>query len=289
MSLSIPIQEWSASGVSYLFCGIGRNSVITGLRTLATDAYRIAAALTFLVCLTAGCRKSSPTETLVVSAAASFQDVMGELSQSYSRTHGSIRIVHNAGASSTLARQILAGAPCDVMISADDRQLDRLHVADVIEYRAAIATGRLVVVAHGSARTAYADFRDLLSANDGLIAIGDAGVPVGEYARAYLKQAGYQSKMASRLIPHRNARHVLATVRAGNADFGFVYATDARGEAGVTVVFTPEARALPAIIYPAAVLSTGRNRTIARQFVDWLQTAEARAILRRHGFIPAGD
>ncbi|MFT5433407.1 MAG: molybdate transport system substrate-binding protein [Myxococcota bacterium] len=271
-----------------MFCGIGRNSLIAGLRTLGTGTHKAAVALMVLVCLTAGCRKTPPAQTLVVSAAASFQDVMGELSQSYNETNGSIRIVHNGGASSTLARQILAGAPCDVMLSADDRQLDRLQAAGVIEHRAAIATGRLVVVAHGSAHTIYADFRDLLSATDGLIAIGDAGVPVGEYARGYLKQAGHQAKAASRLVPHRNARHVLATVRAGNADFGFVYETDARGEAGVTIVFTPAATDLPAIIYPAAVLSTGRNRTVARQFVDWLQTAEAGAILRRHGFSPVG-
>lgn len=235
-----------------------------------------------------GCRKTSRTETLVVSAAASFQDAMEELSQSYGRTHDSLRIVHNGGASSTLARQILAGAPCDVMISADDRQLDRLYTAGRIESRVTIATGRLVVVAHGSTHSTYADFRTLLSATDGLIAIGDAGVPVGEYARGYLQQVGCQEIAAARLVPHRNARHVLATVRAGNADFGFVYETDARAEPGVTIVFTPKVTDVPTIAYPAAVLTTGRNPIAARKFVDWLQTSEARAILRRHGFSPAG-
>ena len=80
-----------------------------------------------------------------------------------------------------------------------------------------------------------------------------------------------------------NARAVLAKLELGEADAGFVYAPDLRGDAALREVPLPaEARVTAA--YAAVALAPSREPDLAADLVGWLVGPEAAAILAERGF-----
>lgn len=195
-----------------------------------------------------------------VSAAASLTDAVSEIAKRYESKSGDT-IVLNFGASSTLATQILNGAPVDLFLSADEAQMNR--VATLV--RVPLLSNRLAIVG-----------RPLLKARRIAIANPEA-VPAGVYAKQWLQRRGLWTALEPKLIPTENVRGALAAVLAGNADSAIVYATDSR--IGEVILDSPS------IVYPAAVLRGAANVAGARRFLDFLQSRDAGMIFRRYGFL----
>jgi molybdate transport system substrate-binding protein len=81
------------------------------------------------------------------------------------------------------------------------------------------------------------------------VVLAAPAVPAGRHARRALELleedaahgAGYREKVLANVVSQEaNVRLVLAKVALGEADAGFVYATDARGEPRVAVLPLPE-------------------------------------------------
>ncbi|MEZ5743700.1 MAG: molybdate ABC transporter substrate-binding protein [Sphingomonadaceae bacterium] len=191
------------------------------------------------------------------------------------------------------ARQIEAGAPGDLFLSADEQWMNEVARKGLIDARsrASIAANRLVLIAP-------ADSTDRLdiayempleaTLGGGKLAIADPdAVPSGRYARQALVRLNAWPRRKSALIRTENVRVALALVARGEARFGIVYATDAASEPDVRVLGTfPESAHVP-IRYPAALLKTSQHPD-ARAFLAFLQSSEAQAIFRKHGFLPGG-
>ena len=194
-----------------------------------------------------------------VAAASSLQDVLRALAPLYeAKTHD--KVVYNFGGSSALARQIRAGAPADVFFSADEATMDSVAVTD----RHDVVGNRLLIL--GNLRTA----RRVALANP-------ASVPAGVYAKQYLERVGLWREVEPKVVPTENVRAALAAFEGGNVDAAIVYTTDAPKLHGTIVDWD--------IRYPAAVVRDARHPAAARRFVAFLQSAEARAVFRRFGFI----
>ena len=193
-----------------------------------------------------------------VAAAASLQDALRALTPLYeAKTHD--KVVYNFGGSNALARQIRAGAPVDVLFSADEATMDSVPTTD----RHDILANRLLIL--GNLRTA----RRVALANP-------AAVPAGVYARQYLQRIGLWREVEPKVIPTENVRAALAAFEGGNVDAAIVYATDAPKLHGVVVDWD--------IRYPAAVVRGARHPAAARRFVEFLRSAEAMAVFKRFGF-----
>jgi molybdate transport system substrate-binding protein len=91
-------------------------------------------------------------------------------------------------------------------------------------------------------------------------------------------------QVKGKLVLGKDVRQVLTYVETGNADAGFVYATDARISGRVRVVATVPESAYEPIVYPAAVVKTSANQEAARAFVEFLGSPEAKAIFTRNGY-----
>src|SRR5262245_34141582 len=117
------------------------------------------------------------------------------------------------------------------------------------------------------------------------VAIADAGVPAGEYARKSLAHLSLLEAYTPRLVGQKDVRAVLHAVEQGELQAGFVYATDAR-VASVEPLFTFDPASHPPIEYPAAALRGAANPTQARRFVAWLRSETARKVLADAGFLP---
>ena len=206
-----------------------------------------------------------------VMAAASLTDVLQEIARNYEKTSRD-RIVFSFGASNVLARQIAAGAPADVFLSADERSMNRVQTTA----RVSVLSNQLVIVIPRDAKA-----RPLTSMR--AIALAEpSSVPAGIYAREWLQKRGLWNAVRAKVIPTDNVRAALAAVAAGNADAAIVYKTDARISKKVRVMETITDG--PRISYPFAVLKDAEQPQAARRFLAYLQSNAARAIFVRHGF-----
>ena len=233
-----------------------------------------------------GCVLSTTSfaDELFVSAAASLTDVMKELGSRFEKQSGH-KVVLNFGASSMLARQIEESAPADVFVSADEAQMDRLDQAGLIDHatRIDLLTNTLVVVTRPDARVSVRSLDDLAKLDR--FALADPqSVPAGVYVKAALTKAGLWEKLQPKIVPAENVRAALAVVQSGNADAGFVYATDARSAPELRVAFTIPAEQSGKIIYPAALLAHSTHRSEAARFLEFIRGNDAADVFQRAGF-----
>lgn len=233
-------------------------------------------------------------EPLMVLAAASLRNALDEAGAEW-RSSGRSEPRFVYAASSALARQIEAGAPADVFVSADLQWMDHLEGRRFIRAgtRRNLLGNRLVLIAPRDsgievALQAGAPLGRLLG--DGRLAIvGVDAVPAGRYTRAALETLDIWTDVKGRLAQAVNVWAARALVARGEAPLGIVYATDAAAEPAVRVVAVFPETTHPPIVYPAAVTS-GSTHPDAAAFLTFLETPFAADVFRRHGFVkPAAE
>lgn len=225
--------------------------------------------------------------TLLISAAASLKDVLEEVKPLYQKLQPEVNLTFNFGASGALLQQIQQGAPADVFISAAQAQMDTLEQqgALVPGTRSNLASNQLALIVPkpSSNVTRFAQLKD---AEIKRIAIGEPrSVPAGQYAEQALQKLNLLNEVKPKLVYANNVRQVLAAVESGNADAGFVYVTDARVSNTVKVAVTASDTLHSAIVYPMAGLRASKNIAAAKALMQYLSSNEARAVLRKYGFI----
>jgi molybdate transport system substrate-binding protein len=227
---------------------------------------------------------AQPAEILVF-AAASLSEALQEIGAAFERRTGG-HVVFSFAGSGDLARQIQAGAPADVFVSADRARMDQLEAAGLVRPadRVDLVSNRLVVVLPAGSPLAVRSAADLLGVRR--LALADpVAVPAGAYARQWLEQAGLWAALRERVVPALDVRTALAAVESAAVDAGVVYRTDAAVSRRVRVAF--EVADGPAIVYPAAVLASSA-RPLARAFLEELRSPAARAVFERRGFLALG-
>lgn len=224
----------------------------------------------------------------VVLAAASLQESLSEAADAWA-AKGHPKPVLSLAASSALARQVIAGAPADLFLSADEPWMDAVAKADMLRAgtRAILLGNRLVLIAPAASKLRLTPVRGFPMARalgSGRLALADPdAVPAGKYAKAALTHLGVWRGVAAKIAPAENVRAAMALVERGAAPLGIVYATDARASKAVRVVGVFPASSHPPIRYPVALLKASRHRDAAA-FRAFLFSKQGRAIFARHGF-----
>jgi len=221
---------------------------------------------------------------LNVAAAASLREPLTAIARSYERAHPGLRIRLAFAASSVLALQARAGAPIDVLVSADERIADDLERAGLVGSRRSVAGNRLVVVASREAAPHVRAPRDLASPAVRRIAIPQHAVPVGRYARQWLARHGLLEAVDARTVQTEHARATLAAVDHGQVDAAIVYASDARLARSARVAFEIPDAEQPRISYVALTLASARAPQPAEGFLAFLGEPDSEAILTAAGF-----
>lgn len=223
----------------------------------------------------------------LVLAAASLQESMTAAANAWAG-RGHARPVLSFAGSSALARQIAAGAPADLFLSADEPWMD--HVAQ----RGLLVPGtpmpflgnRLVVVQSAAAPRIPANVPLARVLSQGRIAMADVqAVPAGRYGKAALERLGLWSGVSPRVVRAENVRAALALVERGAAEWGIVYATDARASRRVRAFRMFPTGSHPPIRYPLARLRTSRSPD-AEPLRRFLLSRDGKAIFARFGFQP---
>ena len=226
-------------------------------------------------------------ETLTVFAAASLKEALDAAVKPFESARGHRVAISYAG-SNALARQIEAGAPAILFISAD---------IDWIEYveskgltlpgtRRDLLANDLVLVAparsEASVRIAPGFALGDAVGNGRLAIANPDAVPAGKYAKAALTALGAWAGVEKKLAPAENVRAALLLVSRGEAPFGIVYRTDAMAEPNVRIIDTFPAGSHPPIVYPMVLLKGATPA--ARDLAAHLAAPATRGTWKRYGF-----
>ena len=227
------------------------------------------------VCCVFGATGASAGSPLTVFAAASLTDVFPRIAPAAR---------YSFGGSNTLAAQIRQGAPADVFASANTALAWQLYRDGLVARPVVFTRNALVLIVPRSNPARIHSVYDLRADGTRLVVAAPA-VPVGGYTRRALQNLRLTSVLQNVVSEETDVREVLAKVALGEADAGFVYATDARTVPGKVRVFALPAGAQPLVAYAMAVVSASPNRAAGQAFVKQVLSKAGQAKLRAAGFL----
>jgi molybdate transport system substrate-binding protein len=231
---------------------------------------------------------AAQNKPVLVFAAASLKNALDDIAAQYQHDTGKSASISYA-ASSALAKQIEAGAPADVFISADLDWMDYLAGKNLIQAnsRKTLLGNKLVLIASVKSARPVAikpGFPIAKLLKGGRLALADPdSVPAGKYAKAALQYLGVWDSVANSLAPGENVRATLALVARGEAPLGIVYKTDAAVEPAVKIVGTFPENSHPPVVYPIALTASSANPDAAA-FLAYVESAKAKPLFRKQGF-----
>jgi molybdenum ABC transporter molybdate-binding protein len=227
------------------------------------------------------------TASVHLAAAVSLEEVLGQLLADYALQQPAVSVRTLFGASDELAEHLLAGAPADLFLAADERQLDRLEPAGVVDpgTRTVLALNSLAAIGPSDRPSRIRSARQLLGPGVSRVALAQTSSPLGGYTRDYLVRLRLYETLAKQVLFVDNSRAVMSAVRAGRADVGLVYSSDAFAAAGCRILFHA-GRTQPPIRYTAALIRRGQRPVEAQALLRFLTSRPARERFRNCGFLP---
>ncbi len=188
------------------------------------------------------------------------------------------------GSSGKVFAQINHGAPFDMFLSADKTKpamLEKLGMT-VPGSRFTYAIGTLALwspqpglVSEKADIFVNGKIRRLAIANPGL-------APYGVAARQVLEELKLYHRLSARLVRGENIAQTYQFVATGNADAGFVALSQIQ-HAGGSRWIIPR-RLYRAIKQDSVLMKAAKNNPAARAFCNFLQTEQARKIIRNFGY-----
>jgi molybdate transport system substrate-binding protein len=242
--------------------------------------FRLAASL----CLAMVANVASATD-ITVSAAASLNNAFKDIAQAYEKVHPGDKVLLNFAASDALVQQIAQGAPVDVFASADQLAMDKADSLKLLQAgsRKNFASNSVVLIAPAAGMPKLKSLSGLLLPAVTRVTLGNpASVPIGRYAQHALERSGLWAGVAPKAIYATSVRQSLDYVARGEADAGFVYATDVAVQKDKVKVIATVPTDVP-VTYPVAVIAAG-PQAAGGGFVAFLLAPAGQAILAQHGF-----
>lgn len=244
--------------------------------------------------LLAGCSSqvsmpgSSPTAhaalsgDLTVYAAASLTASFNDLAKEFEKANPGVDVKPiDYDGSSTLATQIIGGAPADVFASADQANMQKVSGASLTAAAPSVFASNTLQIAVAPGNPKHiTGLKDLTNPGIKVVLCAPA-VPCGAAAHKLLDADGITVKPVSE---EQNVTAVITKVGTGNADAGLVYVTDVKAAAGqVDGVTIPDAdKAINQ--YVIAPLKGAPNLPVATAFVSFVLSDAGQAVLAKYGF-----
>jgi molybdate transport system substrate-binding protein len=242
---------------------------------MRTPRLLVIATLLTVMGLVGAAAKAAPPR-ITVFAAASLTDVFPKIDRLPR---------YSFAGSNTLAAQIHQGAPADVFASANTKLPQQLYEQGLVEKPVVFAGNELVLIVPRTNPARIKTVADLRRDGVKLVVAGPA-VPAGTYTVQVLQNMGMTSVLQNVVSQETDVRDVLAKVLLGEADAGFVYATDAKVASGRVLVLQLPDAAQPRVSYAMAIVKATRNHAGAQAFVNRIVRKPAQAKLVAAGFLP---
>jgi molybdate transport system substrate-binding protein len=224
-------------------------------------------------------------KTIILSAAASTKEVMEALADQF-KTETGTEVKVNLGSSNALAEQILAGAPANLFLSANQQWADEIQRAGQVEAAARLLTNRLVLVVPAGNPGGVHKPEDLLSDKVKKIALAGEKVPAGMYADQSLEKLGLLKQLtdANKIVRGQDVRSALSYVERGEAEAGIIYSTDVGSAKEVTVAYEFDPKLHDEIVYVLVLLKHSSDNPEGRKLFEFLQSPTANTVYAKFGF-----
>ena len=217
---------------------------------------------------------TAPSARITVYAASSLTEVFPRIDRQPS---------YSFAGSNQFAFQIRQGAPADVFASAAPSYAQALFRDGFVERPRRFASNALVLAVPRSNPAGLRSVFDLRDRSVRLVVAG-AAVPVGEYTRRVLQRLGLAKVLEKAVSEEPDVKSIVGKLALGEADAGFVYATDVRAASGRLRAIALPKRAQAAVRYEVAVVRESSRPALAWRFVADLLGADGRRELARAGF-----
>jgi molybdate transport system substrate-binding protein len=237
---------------------------------------RIVLALVLGAAVAAAGASAQTKPHITVLAAASLSDVFPQIDRAPR---------YSFAGSNVLAAQIQQGAPADVFASANTQLPQQLYDQGLVLKPVVFTRNELVLVVPRSNPAHIDSVADLRRDGTKLVVAG-AAVPAGAYTLQVLQSMGQSAVLQNVVSQESDVRDVVSKVALGEADAGFVYATDARAVRGRVLVIRLPASAQPAVAYAVAIVKATKHKAAAQAFVNELVRKPGQAKLLAAGFLP---
>lgn len=208
---------------------------------------------------------------IAVWAPTSLGPVLHILEPKFERAHPGIDLVFTLGDDAGMARQLTAGAPADVFVASASAMSQVKGASPQL-----VARDRLTIAVGPANPLKIASLRDLAQHK---VAMCVAAVSCGTAAHAALDQAGVR---LGDPVEQPDVATALTQLTLGEVDAALVYQSDATAAIGqVDSVALP---AVPATEIQVAVLPKAANVGGAKDFVDFMASAQGLTAFENSGF-----
>lgn len=250
----------------------------------------ITCALLIAVLIAAGCKSETErngqteSQSLIIAAASNLTDALAEIGPRFTSKTG-IRVVFSFGSTADLAKQIENGAPFDVFAAADTEHVEQLELKGLLTpgTRALYARGRLVMWLPPGNNLKAERIQDITAKEFERIAIAKPDVaPYGRAAVESLRALGIWNEIEARVIYGQNVSQTKQYAATGNAEVAFIpLALVKPGEGSYLEVSEESHRPIDQAL---GIIKDSTKQAAARQFVDFLLSAEGQEILAKNGY-----
>ncbi len=238
------------------------------------------AAVLAIVLAFAGCAPSNEEEQenekseLVVFAAASFTTVLPKVADAFKQDNPDVIFTFSFDGSPSLIDQLKAGAAADMLITADENNMNKAVSAGLVTGTPEVfATNTLTLIVPQDNPGRITGLNTSLNGKN-LVICAD-GVPCGTATRQLAKLNGYTLKPVSE---ETKVTDVAGKVTSGQADAGIVYVTDAKlAGTSVEVIDIPHADEVRTQA-TAGITSSAAQPDLAEKFQKFLTSEKAQEI-----------
>ncbi|MFM8515834.1 MAG: molybdate ABC transporter substrate-binding protein [Actinomycetota bacterium] len=225
--------------------------------------------------------RSIPASTITVSAAASLTDVFPVIAEAFTKRYPQLQVTFNFGSSNSLVEQIRAGAPADVVATADEVSMWRATNANLTGAPILFARNTMAIATPKGNPAKITGLADLQKPTV-TVAVCASQVPCGRLAAELFAKNFLTVTPVTKEV---DVRSVVGKVIADQVDAGIVYSTDVKAfPDDLTGVSIPTASNV-VTNYPIAMVKESRNAQAAKAFVNYVRySSSAQRILRAWGF-----
>jgi molybdate transport system substrate-binding protein len=224
---------------------------------------------------------------LTVFAASSLTDGFTQIGSDFEAANAGTTVTFNFGSSGDLAASIGSEGTADVFASASETYMDDVSDKVGVTGRADFVQNKLVIITPPDDPAGITSIEDL--GKPGVqVVLAAEGVPVGDYAREALENAGLTDEVLANVVSNEEDNaSVVAKITAGEGDAAIVYESDVTSSVApdVTAVEIPDDVNV-IVTYPIAVVTGTSDTDTAQAFVDYVTGSEGQATLAEFGFLP---
>jgi molybdate transport system substrate-binding protein len=232
----------------------------------------------------AGCLTAEESGVITVAAAANFTEPMNEIVLLFHKKTG-IQINVISSSSGKLYAQIIAGAPYDIFLSADEKMPRELFRKGLSEEPFIYANGEVVLWSSNKEFCSDGDWRHAINRQKiKKIAIANINTaPYGIAAMFALKNAEKWDAIQGKLVFSQDVSQAFQYAATQSVDAAFCAKSFALSDRGKSGCFLPVKEA-PRVVQSACIIKRKELNDAVKQFAFFLISPDAEIIKKKYGY-----